>query len=392
MAKASRKRKQAEQAERQTKKQIALGRREARQKRIILISIAALATLVVAIIAFGLIRELVIEPNQPVAIVNGEEIPVDTYQDLVTYRRYNQYVQISNLQSALDELSASPDENEFLISFYEQQVSQLQSQLSLIPQTAVDELIDDALIEEKAQAEDITVTAPEVQAAIESDLRNALQSPAQEPITGTEELPTPTPVSQEQVDELYDTILGNITISKQSFEEIIRRSLLREKVQELLASQVVTTGLVANPQIIQTETEEEALAAEARIEGGEEFAIVAQEVSTDTVSADAGGDLGWVTTGQLSARYGEELEDAVFSLPVGQLEVLQSGEMFYVVQVLDRDENGPLPVEVLSQRQSEALNTWLEERKTSPDVEIERLLTPDQIPADPFVQTQTQVP
>ena len=271
MAKASRKRKQAEQADRQTKKQIALGRREARQKRIILISIAALAVLILAIIAFGVIRELVVEPNQPVAIVNGEKIPVDTYQDLVTYRRYNQYVQISNLQSALDEMSASPEENEFLISFYEQQVSQLQSQLSLIPQTAVDELIDDALIAEKAEEENITVTAPEVQAAIEGDLRNALQSPAQEPITGTEQLPTPTPVSQEQVDELYDTILGNITISKQSFEEIIRRGLLREKVQELLASQVVTTGLVANPQIIQTETEEEALAAQARIEGGEDL-------------------------------------------------------------------------------------------------------------------------
>jgi parvulin-like peptidyl-prolyl isomerase len=392
MARASRKRKQAEQVERQTKKQLALGRREARQKRIITISIAALAVLVVGIIAFGLVRELVIKPNQPVAIVDGTKIPVDTYQDLVTYRRYNQYVQIGNLQSALDEMSASPEENDFLISFYEQQISQLQSQLSLIPQTAVDELIDDALIAEKAQEEDITVTTAEVEAAIEGDLRNALQSPAQEPITGTEQLPTPTPVSQAQVDELYDTILGNITISKQSFEEIIRRNLLREKVQELLASQVVTTGLVANPQIIQTETEEEALAAKARIEGGEEFAIVAQEVSTDTVSAETGGDLGWVTTGQLSARYGEALEDAVFSLPVGQLEVLQSGEMFYVVQVLDRDENGPLPAEVLSQRQSEALNTWLEERKASPDVEIERLLTPDQIPEDPFVQTQTQVP
>lgn len=392
MAKASRKRKQAEQTERQTKKQIALGRREARQKRIIMISIAALAALVLVIIAFGIIRELVIEPNQPVATVNGNKIPVDIYQDLVTYRRYNQYVQISNLQSALDEMSASPEENDFLISFYEQQVGQLQSQLTLIPQTTVDELIDDALIAEKAQEENLTVTGTEVQAAIESDLRNALESPAQEPITGTEQLPTPTPVSQEQVDELYDTILGNITISKQSFEEIIHRSLLREKVQELLASQVVTTGLVANPQIIQTETEEEALAAEARIEGGEEFAIVAGEVSTDTVSAEAGGDLGWVTTGQLGARYGQELEDAVFALPVGQLEVLQSGEMFYVVQVLDRDENGPLPAEVLSQRQSQALSTWLEERKASPDVEIERLLTPDQIPDDPFVQTQTQVP
>jgi parvulin-like peptidyl-prolyl isomerase len=153
---------------------------------------------------------------------------------------------------------------------------------------------------------------------------------------------------------------------------------------------VVTTGLVANPQIIQTETEEEALSARARIEGGEDFAIVAQEVSTDTVSAEAGGDLGWVTTGQLSTRYGQELEDAVFGLPVGQLEVLQSGELFYVVQVLDRDENGPLPVEVLSRRQSEALSTWLEERKASPEVEIERLLTPDQIPEDPFVQSQVR--
>jgi foldase protein PrsA len=388
MAKASRKRQQTEQTERQTKKQIALGRREARQNRIILISVGALVALIVAILAFGLIRELLIEPNQPVAVVNGDEVPVDVYQDLVTYQRYNQYVQISNLQSALDEMSASPEENEFLISFYEQQVSQLQSQLALIPQTAVDDLIDDKLIEEKAQVEGITVTAQEVEDAIESDLRNALQSPAQEPITGTEELPTPTPVSQEQVDELYDTILGNITLSQQSFEEIIRRSLLREEVQELLASQVVTTGLVAQPQIIQTETEEEALAAQARIQGGEEFAIVAQEVSTDTVSAEAGGDLGWVTTGQLSTRYGQELEDAVFALPVGQLEVLQSGEMFYVVQVLDRDENGPLPVGILSQRQSEALDTWLEERKSSPEVEIERLLTPEQIPDDPFVQTQ----
>ena len=392
MAKASRKRRQVEETQRQTKKQLALGRREARQKRIILISVGALVALVVAIIAYGLIRELLIEPSQPVAVVNGDEIPVDTYQDLVTYRRYNQYVQISNLQGALDEMSASPEENEFLISFYEQQVSQLQSQLSLIPQTAVDELIEDELIAEKAQEEGITVTSQEVEDAIESDLRNALQSPAQEPITGTEQLPTPTPVSQEQVDELYDTILGNITLSQQSFEEIIRRSLLREKVQELLASQVITTGLVAHPQIIQTETQEDALAAEARIEGGEEFAIVAQEVSTDTVSAEAGGDLGWVTTGQLSLRYGQELEDAVFALPVGQLEVLQSGELFYVVQVLDRDENGPLPVEVLSQRQSEALDTWLEERQSSPEVEIERRLTPDQIPEDPFVQTQTQGP
>jgi hypothetical protein len=39
---------------------------------------------------------------------------------------------------------------------------------------------------------------------------------------------------------------------------------------------------------------------------------------------------------------------------------------------------------VLAQRQSSALADWLEEQKASPDVKIERLLTPEQIPPDPY--------
>jgi parvulin-like peptidyl-prolyl isomerase len=389
MAKASRKQK-TEQTKRETKKQIALGRKEARQKRIILISVGAVTALIVAIIAFGLIRELIVEPSRPVAVVNGVEVAANEYQDLVTYQRYNQYVQLGNMQDALDQLTVSPEDNAFLISFYEQQIGQMQSDLAMIPQTALDQLIEDKLIEQKAEEEDIAVTSQEVQDAIYGDLRSAFESSPQEPITGTEVVVTPTMVPQEQVDELYESILGNIQLSKQSFEEIVRRGLLRDKVQEFLASQVPTTGLVAHLQIIQTETEEEALAAQDRIESGEEFAIVAQEVSTDTVSAEAGGDLGWVTTGQLSARYGQAVEDAVFSLPIGQMEVLESGEMYYVLQVLERDDNGPLPTDALTQRQSAALDTWLDEQRASPDVEIERLLTQDQIPDDPFVQSQVQ--
>jgi len=389
MAKASRKQK-TEQTKRETKKQIALGRKEARQKRIILISVGAVTALIVAIIAFGLIRELIVEPSRPVAVVNGDRVAANEYQDLVTYQRYNQYVQLGNMQDVLDQLTVSPEDNAFLISFYEQQIGQMQSDLAMIPQTALDQLIEDKLIEQKAEEEDIAVTSQEVQDAIYGDLRSAFESSPQEPITGTEVVVTPTMVPQEQVDELYESILGNIQLSKQSFEEIVRRGLLRDKVQEFLASQVPTTGLVAHLQIIQTETEEEALAAQDRIESGEEFAIVAQEVSTDTVSAEAGGDLGWVTTGQLSARYGQAVEDAVFSLPIGQMEVLESGEMYYVLQVLERDDNGPLPTDVLTQRQSAALDTWLDEQRASPDVEIERLLTQDQIPDDPFVQSQVQ--
>jgi parvulin-like peptidyl-prolyl isomerase len=386
MAKSSSKRKATAKAEKQTKKQIALGRKQARQNRIILSLVGALIAVVVLILAVGIVREIILKPSSPVATVNGEKIRADDYQDLVTYNRYNYYNNISSLENGLEQLRASPEENEFLISFYEQQLTQLQTALTLAPQSALDELIDAELVRQKAEQEGIEVTDQEVDQAIDDDFRSALSQQAQEPITGTEELPTAVPVTQEQVDDLYNNVLSAMQLSDSAFRSIVRRSLLIGKVQDLLASEVPTTGLVADVQLIQTETEEDALAAKERIEDGEDFAIVAQEVSTDTLTVEDGGAVGIVTTGQLSTRYGADLDAYVFSLDVGELGLVESNGMFYVVKVVERDENGSLPEDILSQRQNSALAEWLAERKESPDVEIEQLLKPEQIPPDPFTQ------
>jgi parvulin-like peptidyl-prolyl isomerase len=386
MAKSSSKRKATAKAEKQTKKQIALGRKQARQNRIILILVGALIAVVVLILAVGIVREIILKPSSPVATVNGEKIRADDYQDLVTYNRYNYYNNISSLENGLEQLRASPEENEFLISFYEQQLTQLQTALTLAPQSALDELIDAELVRQKAEQEGIEVTDQEVDQAIDDDFRSALSQQPQEPITGTEELPTAVPVTQEQVDDLYNNVLSAMQLSDSAFRSIVRRSLLIGKVQDLLASEVPTTGLVADVQLIQTETEEDALAAKERIEDGEDFAVVAQEVSTDTLTVEDGGAVGIVTTGQLSTRYGADLDAYVFSLDVGELGLVESNGMFYVVKVVERDENGSLPEDILSQRQNSALAEWLAERKESPDVEIEQLLKPEQIPPDPFTQ------
>lgn len=386
MAKSSSKRKASTKAEKQTKKQIAMGRKEARQKRIILILVGALIAVIVLILAVGIIQEVVLKPSSPVARVNGEKIRADDYQNLVTYDRYNYYNNISSLENALEQMRASPEENEFLISFYEQQLGQLQTALTLAPQSALDELIDAELTRQKAEQDGIEVTDQEIDQAIDEDFRAALSQQAQEPITGTEELPTPVPVTQEQVDDLYKNVLSAMQLSDSAFRSIVGRSLLLGKVQDALASEVPTTGLVADVQLIQTETEEDALAAQERIESGEDFAIVAQEVSTDTLTVEDGGAVGFVTTGQLSTRYGADLDAFIFSVDVGELGLVESNGMFYVVMVKERDENGPLPADILSQRQNSALTDWLAERKESPDVEIERLLEPEQIPPDPFTQ------
>jgi parvulin-like peptidyl-prolyl isomerase len=374
------------QAAKQTKKQIAFSKKEARQNRIIWLSVGALVLVILMIVAFGVIQELVAKPGTPVATVDGARIRVADFQDFLTYYRYNLHQQELSLQSALNSLDSTQEGDQFLIALYQQQLTQYQAALEAAPQTALDELIDDALVREKAQELGLTVTADEVQKSITDELRNAVTAQSQTSITDTQQITTPVP--QDQLDQILQSALARIGLSDKAFRTIRQQGLLREKVQEVLASQVPTTGLVIHVQLIKTDTEEQALAAQKRIEQGEDFAIVAGEVSTDTMSAENGGDLGWVTTGQLAASYGQEVEDQAFSLPVNQLALVESNGKFHVLRVAERNENGPLPSEVLSQRQNSALTDWLTERKASPEVKIENLLQSDQIPADPF-QTPT---
>jgi hypothetical protein len=384
MANSAKKRKKASQPAKQTKKQIALGRKEARQNRIIMLSVGAVVLLIVIVLVVGLASEVFIKPAEPVAIVNGTKIRLDDYQTLTNYRRYNTYLNISSLEASLNALDPEDEMNDFLRTFYEQQLEQLQASLELVPDYALDELIDDVLIREKAQEAGITITNADVEKDINDELQLAANPETQEPITGTEQLPTSTPVPQEELDQIYQSALDRMQLTEKEYRKIRMRELYRVQVQELLASQVPTTGLVLHVQLIQTPTEEEAIEARDRIESGEDFAIVAQEVSTDTLSAGDGGNLGWVSPDQLSTSYGEDLKDTVLAMSVGETRVIQSGGMWYLVEVLDRDENGELPSEQVTLDQNNALYDWLTERREAPDVVIERLLTPDQIPPDPY--------
>ena len=389
MAKSSNQPKDAVPERQKTRKQIAHGRKEARQNRIILISVVALAVIIVGVLAYGIIQELVVKPAAPVATVNGAEIGLSDYQNFVTFNRYNDYLSISNLQNYLDQLNASPEENSFLISFYQQQLTQIQSALTTVSDSTLDELIDDALVQQKAQEEGITVTAEEVQLAIDDYVRQSAFPSAQETATTTETVPTATPIPQSLLDETYNKILGVMHLKDKAFRTVVQHSLLRGEVQDLLATQVPTTGLILDVQLIKTETQTQTLAAKQRIESGQDFSAVAMEVSTDTLTAENGGNVGWVTTGQLSDRYGAALESFVFSQGVGTLGIVESDGAWYLLRVVDRNENGPLPEEVLSARKNSALTDWLAERKASPEVKIERLLQPDQVPPDPFATAQS---
>jgi parvulin-like peptidyl-prolyl isomerase len=367
-------RREAAQDTKQTKKQIALGRRQARQQRIILLSVVALAMVILGIVAAAVIKEVIAKPQVAVATVNGTKIRQNDLEALTNVRRANLQSAIAQYDQAIQGLDPADTNNEFLIQFYQQQVDQMNTQLANIEQSSLDELIEDALIQEKATEAGLAVPASEVQQSIDSDLAQVFAT-ATPPATPTETLATATPVPQSTIDQFYETSLANMGVSDKAFRAILRRSLLRTKVQDLLATEVPTTGLVAHVQVIQTDTEEKAVAAEQRVNGGEDFAVVAKEVSSDTLTSENGGDITAITPDQVTSRYGQEVEALVFTtLGPGGLARTTSNSKFFLVRLVEKNENGALPEDVVSQKQSSALTDWLAEREASPDVKIEQLL------------------
>jgi len=70
-----------------------------------------------------------------------------------------------------------------------------------------------------------------------------------------------------------------------------------------------------------------------RLGDGEAFADLAAELSVDEDTAEAGGDLGWLTRGSTDPRF----EEAAFALEPGADPIIvESGDGFHVVRVLER--------------------------------------------------------
>ncbi len=102
-------------------------------------------------------------------------------------------------------------------------------------------------------------------------------------------------------------------------------TIVQTRVRQIL----IRTNALVTPQQAQTQLED----LRARIEGGEPFGVLARADSQDPVSAPSGGDLGWVSPGQLE----RQAEQAMNALAVRQISqpVRVSGG-YVLIQVLGR--------------------------------------------------------
>jgi len=241
-------------------------------------------------------------------------------------------------------------------------------------------------VRQEAQRRGITVSDEELQQAIEEQFGyyRIPPTPAPTPTPVTETLsiatpvPTPTPLTLEQFREAYDNYVKIIreqtSMSEAELREVFRDALLRQKLQDALAAEMPTEAEQVHARHILVETEEEAQQVLERLNKGEPFELLAQELSTDESNKNEGGDLGWFPRGQMVSAF----EEAAFDAEVGEVVgPVQTSFGWHVIKI-EGHEMRELEPTTLRFQQSQALQNWLSEARLGEG--IDNLWRPEMAP------------
>lgn len=184
-------------------------------------------------------------------------------------------------------------------------------------------------------------------------------------------------------DLLESNFLERADMSRGDFERLVARpALARTLVRQALAAEVEASQEQVRASHILVATRE---AAEELIQGRlqeEDFADVAREVSTDTATAEDGGDLGWFPRGIMT----EPFEEAAFALEPGEMteEPVQTEFGWHIILVTDREEDRPLTVSMLNGLRASVFDNWLSEQFENADIDAEVPLPADDVPTSPL--------
>jgi hypothetical protein len=179
--------------------------------------------------------------------------------------------------------------------------------------------------------------------------------------------------------EWYRQRLNSSGLSDSDYRGMVKVSLIEAKLQEYLAARMPTTALHVHLHDILVATIDEANAARVRLDNGESFESIANEVSLDSESNTKGGDLGWFPRGVLTIP----LENTAFEIATGNISdpvplidesagsTDPSGSSvvgYYLLKVTEKDENRAIDPDFIPTLQSQLLEKWYGEVMAKHDV------------------------
>ena len=157
-----------------------------------------------------------------------------------------------------------------------------------------------------------------------------------------------------KLDELKEQMGDSFQMALQSsgykteddFKRALKLNMLQEKAAiadiKVTEKELKEAYNNAKPEIkarhILVADEKTAKEVTAKLDKGEDFAKLAKEYSTDTGSAQKGGDLGWFGAGKMVA----EFEDAAYKLKKNEIsEPIKSQFGYHIIQLLDKKDKEP---------------------------------------------------
>lgn len=423
--------------QRQTRKDVLLARKQAKQNRQIQLAVLGVIGLLVIVFAIGIVNEVFIKPTQPVATIGDVEISLREFQDRVRFQR-------AQLIIGIEDLEETVGGDVGLVQQFAGQQMQLLLQPEVLGQIVLEDMIDNELIRQEAERRGITVTDAEVEARIEENFNyfggesptpfptpteTVMPTPSITPIptetpiptgvitdvvpTNTPEptatmgpaatpLPTATPVSSETFQEELTATLDRFRgfgVEEETYRTFIREQLYREKLTEELADEegFLTEDDHVSFYLISFETEEEATEALAVIEE-EGFLTVwntirsrpADPESEDTANAT---EALWRRQDSIETSYGEAVANAAFELEFGQTsEILvdeaaneEETNRYFLINVSGREVRD-LSDGVIQQNKDQVMTTWLE-GQTQSNVETFDLWQTN-VPSQPLLDSR----
>ncbi len=229
----------------------------------------------------------------------------------------------------------------------------------------LDLMISDEIIRQETEKENISVTDEEIAAEI---------AVYEEEYGGAEQLEAALAENGMTIEDLKEEVQTYVKIEKLIGPNI---EITDEQIEAYFEENKDSLGQSAKVEAshILTETKEEAEEIKAQLADGADFAEVAKEQSTDTVSAENGGQLGTFGAGEMAP----EFEEAAFAMEVGGIsEPVETEFGFHIIKVTDKTE-ATAPTLENSKEQIEGLlfdeqlnseyTTWLAEKQASYDIE-----------------------
>ena len=299
-------------------------------------------------------------PDVPevVATVNGEEIAGEEFQEA--------FMQFS-------------------------QMMMMQGQQPMSEQEVLDQLINTRILEIRAEEAGIEVDEDEVQEQIDE---------LAEQFGGEEELAQLLQQQGIDADELEDMIrqdlrnaefrdqIADVEVTDEEVEEMYEELRQMGEFEEDERADIQHIFIEGMTEEDREAGQEEILEAYQRIAEGEDFEVVAGEVSEDPATAEEGGRM-QLERGMLQGM--PEFEEQAFEAPIGEVtEPFMSEQGWHILRVLERHEAGTVPLEevedeirdfVRQNKQGEQLQEWVEAERAEMDIEI--LMDPDAEPEAP---------